>query len=66
MWDYFAKDIVGKQLVKAVDSVAANLSEANDIWQMTKIKSADCGRVQYNYEKRRHKTFKKIQLDRPF
>jgi four helix bundle protein len=26
-WDYFAKDTIGKQLVKAVDSVAANLSE---------------------------------------
>lgn len=26
-WDYFAKDTVGKQLVKAADSVAANLSE---------------------------------------
>ncbi len=26
-WDYFAKDTVGKQLIKAVDSVAANISE---------------------------------------
>ena len=26
-WDYFAKDSVGKQLAKAIDSVAANLSE---------------------------------------
>ena len=26
-WDYFQKDTIGKQLVKAVDSVAANLSE---------------------------------------
>ncbi len=26
-WDYFAKDTVGKQLIKAADSVAANLSE---------------------------------------
>jgi four helix bundle protein len=26
-WDYFAKDTVGKQLVRAVDSVASNLSE---------------------------------------
>jgi four helix bundle protein len=26
-WDYFAKDVIGKQLMKAVDSVAANLSE---------------------------------------
>lgn len=26
-WDFFAKDTVGKQLVRAVDSIAANLSE---------------------------------------
>jgi four helix bundle protein len=26
-WDFFAKDTVGKQFVKAADSVAANLSE---------------------------------------
>lgn len=26
-WNYFEKDTIGKQLVKAVDSVAANLSE---------------------------------------
>jgi four helix bundle protein len=26
-WDYFSKDTIGKQLVKAVDSIAANLSE---------------------------------------
>ncbi|MFZ2906659.1 MAG: four helix bundle protein [Cyclobacteriaceae bacterium] len=26
-WDYFAKDTIGKQLVKSADSVAANLSE---------------------------------------
>lgn len=27
VWDFFAKDTVGKQLVKAVDSITANLSE---------------------------------------
>lgn len=26
-WNYFCKDTVGKQLVRAVDSIAANLSE---------------------------------------
>ncbi len=26
-WDYFVKDTIGKQLVRAVDSVSANLSE---------------------------------------
>jgi len=26
-WDFFAKDTVGRQLVRAVDSIAANLSE---------------------------------------
>ena len=25
-WDYFCKDTIGKQLVKAADSIAANLS----------------------------------------
>jgi four helix bundle protein len=28
--DYFAKDTIGKQLVRAVDSIAANLSEGFD------------------------------------
>lgn len=26
-WDYFLKDTIGKQLVRSVDSIAANLSE---------------------------------------
>ena len=26
-WDYFVKDTIGKQLVRAADSIAANLSE---------------------------------------
>jgi four helix bundle protein len=26
-WDFFAKDTIGKQIVRAADSVAANLSE---------------------------------------
>ena len=26
-WDYFSKDTIGKQFVRAIDSVAANLSE---------------------------------------
>jgi hypothetical protein len=26
-WEYFAKDTIGKQLVKAADSVASNISE---------------------------------------
>ena len=26
-WDYFKKDTIGKQLVKAADSIAANISE---------------------------------------
>jgi four helix bundle protein len=28
-WDYFQKDTVGKQLIKAADSIAANLSEVS-------------------------------------
>jgi len=27
IWDYFAKDTIGKQLIRASDSVAANISE---------------------------------------
>jgi four helix bundle protein len=26
-WDYFAKDTIGKQFIRAADSIAANLSE---------------------------------------
>ena len=26
-WDYLSKDTIGKQLIKSVDSIAANLSE---------------------------------------
>ena len=26
-WDYFLKDTIGKQLIRSVDSIAANLSE---------------------------------------
>jgi 23S rRNA-intervening sequence protein len=26
-WDYFAKDTVGKQMVKAADSIGANIAE---------------------------------------
>ena len=32
-WNNFAKDTVGKQLVRAVDSVAANLSEGYGRYQ---------------------------------
>ena len=28
LWNYFNKDTIGKQLVKAADSISANLSEA--------------------------------------
>ncbi len=38
-WDYFAKDTIGKQLVRAVDSIAANLSE---------------GYGRYHYKESRH------------
>ena len=28
-WDYFAKDTVGKQLVRAADSIGANIAEGS-------------------------------------
>lgn len=28
-WDYFAKDTVGKQLIRSIDSIAANVSEGH-------------------------------------
>jgi four helix bundle protein len=28
-WDYFAKDTIGKQFVRAIDSIAANISEGH-------------------------------------
>ncbi|MBD2447800.1 four helix bundle protein [Nostoc sp. FACHB-152] len=28
-WDYFAKDTVGKQIVKSADSIGANIAEGN-------------------------------------
>ena len=37
-WDFFAKDTIGKQFVRSVDSIAANLSEG-------------FGRYHYNEEK---------------
>lgn len=29
-WNYFEKDIIGKQLVKAADSISANIAEGYD------------------------------------
>ena len=26
-WDYFSKDVIGKQIIKSADSIASNLSE---------------------------------------
>ena len=28
-WDYFAKDTVGKQIIRSVDSIGANIAEGN-------------------------------------
>lgn len=28
-WDYFNKDTIGKQLVRATDSISANIAEEN-------------------------------------
>ena len=48
-WDYFAKNTVGNQLVRAIDSVAANLSEG-------------FGRFHYNDKKKVFLLFKRITL----
>lgn len=37
-WDYFAKDTLGKQLIKAVDSIAANISEGYGRFSFKEIK----------------------------
>lgn len=38
-WDYLAKDTVGKQLVRSVDSIAANLSEGLGRYHFKEIKN---------------------------
>jgi four helix bundle protein len=38
-WDYFQKDTVGKQWVKSVDSVAANLSEGHGRYHIKDIQN---------------------------
>ncbi len=38
-WNYFEKDTVGKQLVRAVDSIAANLSEGLGRFHFKEIKN---------------------------
>ena len=38
-WDYFQKDTVGKQWVKAVDSIAANLSEGSGRYHLKDAKN---------------------------
>lgn len=38
-WGYFEKDTVGKQLVRAVDSIAANLSEGLGRYHFKEVKN---------------------------
>jgi four helix bundle protein len=38
-WNYFQKDTIGKQLVRAVDSIAANLSEGLGRFHFKEIKN---------------------------
>lgn len=38
-WGYFEKDTIGKQLVRAVDSIAANLSEGLGRYHFKEIKN---------------------------
>ena len=37
-WDYFSKDTIGKQLIRAVDSVAANISEGFGLFHYNESK----------------------------
>lgn len=39
LWNYFERDTVGKQLVRAVDSIAANLSEGLGRYHFKEIKN---------------------------
>ncbi|MFN5430826.1 MAG: four helix bundle protein [Cyclobacteriaceae bacterium] len=41
-WNYFEKDTIGKQLVRAVDSVAANLSEGLGRYHYKERKNFSC------------------------
>ena len=38
-WDYFSKDTIGKQLVRSVDSIAANLSEGFGRYHFKEVKN---------------------------
>jgi len=38
-WDYFAQDTLGKQLIRAIDSVAANLSEGFGRYHFKEVKN---------------------------
>ena len=38
-WDSFGKDTIGKQLVRAVDSIAANLSEGLGRYHYKEVKN---------------------------
>lgn len=50
-WNYFARDTVGKQLVKAADSVAANLSEG---WGRYYYKETDSSVITVEAHSRKH------------
>ncbi|HEX7297012.1 MAG TPA: four helix bundle protein [Pyrinomonadaceae bacterium] len=50
-WNIFARDTVGKQLVKAADSIGANISEGSGRGQLCgqqKIRSDGAGIIQRN------------------
>ena len=38
-WDYYARDTLGKQLIRAIDSVAANLSEGFGRYHFKEVKN---------------------------
>ena len=33
VWDEFARDVVGKQLARAVDSIGANIADSNSLFR---------------------------------
>ncbi len=59
-WDYFSKDTVGKQLVRAVDSISANIAEG--FGRYTKKDKINFYRYSYGSIKESHDWILKSKL----